>query len=110
MIGLNVLVPDILFESVGHFLWDEYVLPLLPAFRVSERQLSISDVSGSQSQNLADSHSSTGHQFQMRRFLGFSVLKMISSITSFSMMSQEVMGFALNIFRKSGVSQGLWKS
>jgi hypothetical protein len=31
---------------------------------------------------------------------------MISSITSFSIISQEVVGFALNIFRRIGVSQG----
>lgn len=39
-----------------------------------------------------------------------SILKIISSITSFSMMSQKVMGFALNLFRRIGVSQGFWKS
>ncbi len=61
---LNSLVPDILFESVGHFLWDEYVLPLFLAFGVSERQLSVLDVSGSQLQDFTDSHSASGHQFQ----------------------------------------------
>jgi len=75
LIGLNALVPDILFESVGHFLWDEYVLPLLPAFRVSERQLSVLDVSGSQFQNLADSHSASGHQFQDEAVSWFFCLK-----------------------------------
>ncbi len=64
MIGLNVLVPDIFFESVGHFLWDEYVLPLFPAFRVSEGQLSVLDVLWGQLEDFADSHSASGHQFQ----------------------------------------------
>ena len=42
----------------------------------------------------------------IRRFLGFTVLKMISSTTSFSKISQGIGFVSLNIFLKIGVSQG----
>ena len=64
VIELNLLVPDIFLESVGHFLWNEYVLTFLAAFGVLEGQFPAVDISGPQLQDLAHSHSTSGHQFQ----------------------------------------------
>jgi len=71
LIGLNPIVPDVFLDSVGHFLWDEYMLPLFAAFGVSERQFPLIDVHGSQFQDLSHSHSTPGHQFQDEPVSGF---------------------------------------
>jgi len=71
MIGLDFLVPDIFLESVSYLLRDEYVLPLFPTLGVPERQFPAIDISGPQLQDLAYSHSASGHQFQHETVSGF---------------------------------------
>lgn len=61
---LNSIVPDLFFEPVSHFLRDEYLLPLFAAFRVPKGRFPIMDIHRSQFQDLAHSHTASGHQFE----------------------------------------------
>jgi hypothetical protein len=96
--------------SVGRFLRDEYMLTPFTAFWAPERQLSLLNISGSEFQHFTDSHSARAISSRMSRSLGLSVLKMIPSMTSFSIIYHAGMAFALSTLRKIGVEQGLWKS
>jgi len=73
LMGLNPFVPDVFLESIRHLLWDKYVLPLLAAFGVPQRQFPVMDVHRFQFQDLTHSHPATGHEFQheaVPQFLG----------------------------------------
>jgi hypothetical protein len=64
LMGLNPFVPDVFLESVSHLLRDKYVLSFFPAFGVPECQFSVVHVHRSYFQNLAHSHTASGHQLQ----------------------------------------------
>jgi len=73
MLWLNPVVPDVFLASVGHFLWDENMLPIFSALGSPQRQFPVMDVHRFQLQDLTHSHSATGHKFQhetVPQFLG----------------------------------------
>ena len=64
LIGLNSFFPDVVFEPVGEFLWDEDEFLLPATLRVSEGQSSLSDIRGGKLQHFADPHPASCHQLQ----------------------------------------------
>jgi len=64
LIRSNSRIPDKVFEPVSHLLRNEGYLCLLATFRISENKLSLFNISGSELQDLTDSHTTTGHKLQ----------------------------------------------
>jgi hypothetical protein len=94
-------------KPVSQFLRDKHNLMLLAGFGFSQQQLLILDIIQCQFEHLADTHPSTGHQFQDQTITLFVVLKMISSTVSFSTISQVVLILSRYILRIMGESHGL---
>jgi hypothetical protein len=88
LIGLNYFFPDVVFEPVGEFLWDEDEFLLPATLGVSEGQSSFSNVRRVSFSTSLILIPPLAISSSINRFLGFDVLKMISSTVSFSMMSQ----------------------
>jgi hypothetical protein len=57
--------------GVGHLLRDKHHLPFFSALRGSKGKLAVLDISRGQLENLADSHSTSGHQFEDQPVPGF---------------------------------------
>ena len=64
LVGFYTITPDIFFKSIGYLFWDECGFSLSFTFRFANDELSILDVFRLEFENLTNSHSSTGHQFQ----------------------------------------------
>src|SRR4030042_5376382 len=64
LIMWNHLSAYVLLEAVCNLLRNDNNFPFLAAFGSSESELSVLDVIGCQFQDLADSHSTPGHQLK----------------------------------------------
>ena len=63
-IGIDPIVTNIFLEPVGYFLWQENHLGLSAAFRFSDNDLPVFEIRGGEFQDLADSHTTPGHEFE----------------------------------------------
>jgi hypothetical protein len=71
LVRLDPFIPDILIETIGHFLWNKNNLSFPPAFGFPKIQLSILDISCCQFKYLTNSHPASGHQLDNESISGF---------------------------------------
>ena len=64
MLRLDCLVLQVRSQTICHFSWNEHDLSVLAALWALDNKLLVIYTSGSMLQDLADSHPSSGHQFQ----------------------------------------------
>jgi len=71
LVSPNLFLGDVFLETVCNLLRDEDNFPFLSALGGSESELSVLDITGGQFQDLADPHSTSGHQLKNQPVSGF---------------------------------------
>jgi hypothetical protein len=84
----DTLLSNILLEPIRDLLWNENNLCILSALGIKQDQLPILNVFGFEFEHLPDRIAPLAISSKISRSLGFTVLKMISSTTSFSRIFQ----------------------
>lgn len=64
MVRLDPFIADVSSEPISNLLWNVYDLLFLATFGISEEQFPLLYIVRSELQNLADSHTPSGHELQ----------------------------------------------
>ena len=99
---------EVILQPIGQLLGDEDNLRLLATFGVPDYEFLVLHIPASKFENLAYPHATPGHEFQHEAVSCFEVLKMTSSMVSFSWTCQCTSFPGRKSFFSIGVSQGFW--